>query len=112
LTVATSDSFARNGSIPAVGSGRQLGAAFDLKEGDTGGPTQIEGNWVVYKVLSHETANPSDLAAQEAGLKQQLLQTRQNAAFEAFRTSLLDQLRKQGKLTINSNAMSKFTQTS
>jgi peptidyl-prolyl cis-trans isomerase D len=112
LTVATSDSFARNGSIAAVGSGRQLSAAFDLKVGETGGPTQIEGNWLVYNVLSHETANPSDFAAQEAGLKQQLLQTRQNAAFEAFRTSLLDQLRKQGKLTINSNALSRFTQTS
>ncbi|HVB85434.1 MAG TPA: peptidyl-prolyl cis-trans isomerase [Candidatus Dormibacteraeota bacterium] len=112
LTVATSDSFARNGSVPAVGSGRQLSAAFDLKEGQVGGPKQIEGNWLVYKVVSHEDANPSDFATQQAGIKQQLLQTRQNAAFEAFRTSLLDQLRKQGKLTINNNAMTQFTQSS
>lgn len=112
LTVATSDSFARNGSVPAVGSGRQLSAAFDLKAGQTGGPTQIEGNWVVYQVVSRESANPSDFAAQQAGIKQELLQTRQNAAFEAFRTSLLDSLKKEGKLTINSNAMSRFTQTS
>ena len=112
LTVATSDSFARNGSIPAVGSGRQLAAAFDLKEGQVGGPQQIEGNWVVYQVVSHEDANPSDFAAQQAGIKQELLQTRQNAAFEAFRTSLLDQLRKQGKLTINNDAMTQFTQSS
>lgn len=112
LAVATSDSFARNGSIPAMGSGRQLSAAFDLKESQIGGPQQIEGNWVVYQVVSHEAANPSDFATQKAGLKQQLLQTRQNAAFESFRSSLLDQLRKQGKLTINSNAMSRFTQTS
>ncbi|MGH9717118.1 MAG: peptidyl-prolyl cis-trans isomerase [Candidatus Acidiferrales bacterium] len=112
LTVATSDSFARNGSVPAVGSGRQLSAAFDLTEGQIGGPQQIEGNWVVYQVVSHEAANPGDLATQQAGIKQTLLQSRQNAAFEAFRTSLLDQLRKQGKLSINSDAMTRFTQTS
>jgi peptidyl-prolyl cis-trans isomerase D len=112
LAVATSEPFARNGSVPAVGSGRQLSAAFNLNPGQTGGPTQIEGNWVVYQVVSHQAANPSDFASQEAGIKQQLLQTRQNAAFEAFRSSLLDQLRAQGKLTINSDALRRFTQTS
>ncbi len=112
LTVATSDPFARNGSVPAVGSGRQLAAAFDLQPGQTGGPTQIEGNWVVYQVASHQPANPADFAAQQAGIKQELLQTRQNAAFEAFRSSLLDQLRKEGKLTINSDQLSQFTQSS
>lgn len=112
VTVATSDPFARNGSVPAVGSGRQLSAAFNLETGQTGGPTQIEGNWVVYQVVSHQPANPSDFASQEAGIKQQLLQTRQNAAFEAFRSSLLDQLRTQGKLNINSEALKRFTQNS
>lgn len=112
LTVATSDDFARNGSIPAVGSGRQLSAAFNLQPGQPGGPTQIEGNWVVYQVVSHEAANPADFASQQAGIQQQLLQTRQNAAFEAFRSSLLDQLRKEGKLTINSDQMNRFTQSS
>ncbi|MDE3108926.1 MAG: peptidyl-prolyl cis-trans isomerase [Acidobacteriota bacterium] len=112
LAVATSDSFARNGSVPAVGSGRQLSAAFNLQSGQTGGPTLIEGNWVVYQVVSREGANQADFAAQEAGIKQQLLQSRQSAAFEAFRTSLLDKLRKEGKLTINSGQMNRFTQSS
>jgi hypothetical protein len=67
---------------------------------------------VVYQVQSHEAANPADFAAQQAGIQQQLLQTRQNAAFEAFRSSLLDQLRKQGKLTINNDQMNRFTQSS
>lgn len=112
LTVATSDSFARNGSVPAVGSGRQLSAAFNLQPSQTGGPTLIEGNWVVYQVVSLEPANPADFAAQQTGIRQQLLQTRQNAAFEAFRTSLLDKLRKEGKLTINSDQMNRITQSS
>lgn len=112
LTVATSDPFARNGSVPAVGSGRQLSAAFNLQPGQTGGPTQIEGNWVVYQVVSHQAANPSDFASQQAGIKQALLQTRQNAAFDAFRSSLLDQLRKEGKLTINADQLNRFTQSS
>ena len=62
--------------------------------------------------MSHQAANPADFASQQAGLKQQLLQTRQSAAFDAFRTSLLDQLRKAGKLTINANQLDRFTQSS
>jgi peptidyl-prolyl cis-trans isomerase D len=112
VPVSTSDSFARNGSVPAVGSGQQLEAAFDLPEGGVGGPMQIEGNWVIYRVVSHESPNPDDFAKQKDGIKQELLQTRQNAAFEAFRTSLLDRLKREGKLTINSDAMSRFTQSS
>jgi hypothetical protein len=41
-----------------------------------------------------------------------LLQTKQNAAFDAFRTTLLDQMKKEGKLTINADQMNRITHPS
>jgi hypothetical protein len=38
-----------------------------------------------------------------------LLQSKQNAAFDAFRVALEDRLKKEGKLTINADAMKRLT---
>jgi hypothetical protein len=42
-------------------------------------------------------------------IRQQLLQTKQNAAFEAFRVALENRLKSEGKLVINADAMKKLT---
>jgi peptidyl-prolyl cis-trans isomerase D len=112
LAVNTSDSFSRTGSIPDVGTGRQVDAAFNLAVGQVSKPTQVGENWLVYRVVSHDPANPDDLAKQKDAIKQQVLHTKQNAAFEAFHTALVDQLKKEGKLTINSEAMKRVTRSS
>ena len=70
--------------------------------GKVSAPTQVGDNWVVYRVASHEPPNPDDFAKQKDDIQQQLLQTKQNAAFEAFHTPLVDRLKKEGKLTMNS----------
>jgi peptidyl-prolyl cis-trans isomerase D len=112
LTLKTSDSFARNGSIPDVGTGRQVDAAFNMMVGQVGAPVQIDSNWLVYRVVSHDAANPDDLAKQRDAIEQQLLQTKQNAAFEAFHNALVDQLKSEGKLTINTDLMKRFNSPS
>lgn len=112
LTVKKSDPFARNGSIPDVGTSRQLAVAFTLPVGHTGTPIQSGENWVVFRTLSHDNPDPADLAKQASDLKQQLLQTKQNAAFEAFHTSLVNRLTQEGKLTINRDAVDRVTRSS
>lgn len=112
LMVKTSDSFARNGSIPDVGTGRQVDAAFDMMVGQVGAPVQIDSNWLLYRVVSHDAPNPDDLAQQKDAIQQQLLQTKQSAAFEAFHNALVDQLKSEGKLTINADLMKRFTSPS
>src|SRR5271170_1907424 len=112
LTVKASDSFARSGSIPDVGTAKQLAAAFKMNVGQVSGPTQSGENLIVFKATAHEAPNPDDLAKQKADIEQQLLQTKQNAAFEAFRTTLLDQMKKEGKLTINADQMNRITHPS
>jgi len=109
LTVKTSDPFARSGSIPDVGTGKQLEAAFDMSVGQVSPASKIEDNWVVYRVASHDPPDPAELAKQKDTIEQQLLQTKQNAAFEAFHTALVDRLEKEGKLIINTDAVNRIT---
>lgn len=112
IAVKTSDAFARNGSIPDVGTGQQLEAAFSMAVNQVSKATQIGGNWLIYRVMDQEKANSDDLAKQSKDIEQQLLQSKQNAAFAAFRTALEEQLRKEGKLTINDEAVKRLTTSS
>jgi peptidyl-prolyl cis-trans isomerase D len=109
LATKTPDAFARNGTIPDVGSAKELGAAFTMPVGQVSAATPVGGNWVVYKVVGRDEPNPADMAAQTDQLKQDLLQAKQNAAYEAFRTSLIDQLKREGKLTVNAEAVKRLT---
>jgi peptidyl-prolyl cis-trans isomerase D len=112
LGVKTSDAFARAGSIPDVGTAKQLAAAFKMTVGQVSGPTRAGENWVVFRIVTHDPPNMEDLAKQKDDIQQQLLQSKQNAAFDAFHTTLIDRLTKEGKLTINAEAMNRVTHPS
>src|ERR1700678_3221605 len=109
LDVKTSESVSRTGSIPEVGSGQLLDAAFTMPVGQVSDPKAVTGNWLVYRVAAHEPVNDAAVVLQADQIRQQLLQSKQNAAFEAFRVALEDRLRKEGKLTINADAMKRLT---
>jgi len=112
LDVKTSDSVARAGSIPDIGGGREIAAAFNMSVGQVGSPAQIGTIWIVYRIVGHEPPNLADLVTQQSDLKQQILQTKQSAAFEAFRTTLIDRLTKEGKLTRNKDVIDRITKSS
>ena len=100
LDPKTSDSFARNGTIPGVASGKQLSAAFFLKQGDIGGPTNFGENWVVYQVVEKTQPDPAEFDKQKKTITDNLLQQKRNLAFDAFRTSLEERLKQEGKLKL------------
>src|SRR6267154_350374 len=104
----TSDLFARNGSISGAVSGKQVAAAFQLKPGDVGAPLNLGANWFVYRVAEKQEPNPADFEKQKKELTDQVLQTKRNMAFEAFRTSLEARLKQEGKLQIMSDKMKGF----
>jgi peptidyl-prolyl cis-trans isomerase D len=112
LMVKTSDDVARSGSIPDIGSARQISSAFDMQVGQVSAPAQTGPNWFVYRLASHVPPNPADLATQRKDIEQQLLQTKANASFEAFHNALIERLKKEGKLTINSEVMKRITSSS
>jgi len=108
LEAKTSDLLARNGSISGAVSGKQIAAAFQLKTGDVGSPLNVGANWFVYRVAEKEEPNPADFEKQKKELSDQVLQTKRNMAFDAFRTSLEARLKQEGKLHIMSDKMKGF----
>jgi peptidyl-prolyl cis-trans isomerase D len=108
LEAKTSDLFARNGSITGAVSGKQVAAAFQLKPGDVAAPLNLGANWFVYRVAEKQEPNPADFEKQKKQLTEEVLQTKRNLAFEAFRTSLEARLRQEGKLQIMSDKLKGF----
>lgn len=115
IEVKSSEPFAETGSVPDVASGQQLRAAFTLSAGQVSNPLQAGTGWLVYRVVSHEAANSEDLATQpdlKQGIYAAILQAKRSAAYAAFRTALEDRLKKEGKLTINDEAVKRLTHSS
>src|ERR1700676_2586646 len=108
LEAKTSDLISRNDSIAGAVSGKQLGVAFQLKPGDVGAPMNLGANWIVYRVESKEEPNPNDFEKQKKTLAEQLLQTKRNVAYEAFKTALDTRLRQEGKVKLMTNKMAGF----
>jgi len=100
LEAKTSDPIARDGSIPGAASGKQVGAAFNLKTGDVAAPLSLGQNSLVYRVAEKTEANPADFEKQKKQLTDELLQSKRNLAFEAFQTALDNRLKQEGKLKL------------
>jgi peptidyl-prolyl cis-trans isomerase D len=98
LEPKTSDAIARSGSIPGVGSGKQLSAAFDMKVGDVSAPITLGASRVVYQVAAKDEPNPADFEKQTKDLTQTVLQSKRTVAFDAFRLALEARLKQEGKL--------------
>ena len=111
LAPVTPEPFSRTGNIPDIGDAKVLDSAFSMPEGQISAPLQVSGNWLVFRVVAHQLANPADLAQQSASIKAQLLQTKQNAAFEAFHTALIDRLTREGKIVVNPEVVQRLTKT-
>jgi len=84
IAVSTSQSFARNGQVGDLGSASQFEAAFTLPVDKVSDATPLGGNWVVYRVVTHEQPKPEELILQHTQIEQQLLKSKKSAAFEAF----------------------------
>jgi peptidyl-prolyl cis-trans isomerase D len=108
LEPKTSDSFARNGTIPGAASGKQLAAAFNLKAGDVAAPLNLGQSWLVYRVAEKQEPNPAEFEAQKKQLTEEALQTKRNLAFEAFRAALESRLKQEGKLKMMPEKLKSF----
>jgi peptidyl-prolyl cis-trans isomerase D len=108
LDPKTSDSISRDGSISGAASGKQLSAAFKLKQGDVGAPVNLGQNWFAYRVAEKVEADPANFEAQKKQLTQELLQSKRELAFEAFRSALSDRLTKEGKLKLMPDKLKSF----
>jgi peptidyl-prolyl cis-trans isomerase D len=108
LDPKTSDPLARDGSIPGAASGKQLSAAFSLRAGDIATPLSLGQNWLVYRVADKTEANPADFEKLKTQLTKELLDSKRNLAFEAFRTALDDRLKQEGKVKLMPEKLKAF----
>ncbi len=103
-----SEDFSRAGSVPNVGSGKQLSAAFNMKVGDVSAPLPLGSNWVVYRVESKTAANMADFDKQKKELTDQVLNEKRALAYEAFRSGLEERLKQEGKVKLMPEKMKNF----
>lgn len=108
LEAKTSDSFARDGSISGAASGKQLGAAFNRKPGDVGAPLSLGQNWFVYRIADKVEPDPANFEAQKKQLTDELLQSKREVAFEAFRDALSKRLLQEGRLKLMPEKLKTF----
>jgi hypothetical protein len=109
LEAKTSDLIARSGSIPGVGSGKQIAAAFQMKVGEVAPIQNLGQNWLVYHIVEKAEPNPAEFDKQRKDLTDQVLQEKRALAFQAFRAALDDRLKKEGKLKIMPDNLKGFS---
>jgi peptidyl-prolyl cis-trans isomerase D len=108
LEPKTSEDFARAGSIPGVGSAKQLGVAFGMKVGEVSAAQNLGLNWLVYRVEARTEANPADFEKQKKDLADQALNEKRGLAYEAFRSGLEERLKQEGKLKLMPEKLKSF----
>ncbi len=112
LEMKTSDQVARDGSITGAGTVKQYPGAFTLPVGKTGDPVFLGSDWVVYRVADHQQPNQADFDKQKKDIETQLLDAKRQLAFESFKSALEAQMKKEGKLNYNAEAMKQLTRPS
>ena len=112
LDAKTTDPITRTSQISDLGPAKQLDAAFDMSPGQTGAPALMNGSWVVYQVKSKQGVNPADFAKAKGDLEKQILQEKQQAAFEAFHNALKKRYQQEGKLAYNAENLKLLTSQS
>jgi len=108
LDPKTSELFARSGSVPNLGSGKVLSAAFSLKPGEVGSPLEIGPNWALYQLLEKTEANFADLEKQKKTIADNLVRAKRDLALKAFRTALEERMKKEGTLKLMPEKMRGF----
>ncbi len=101
LEAKTTDPITRTSQVADIGPANEFSAAFNMNQGQTGGPVLLNGNWIVYQVKSKQEASPADFAKAKDSLEKQILEQKQSTAFEAFHDALQKRYEQEGKLGFN-----------
>jgi peptidyl-prolyl cis-trans isomerase D len=105
LAVVTSSLFGSADSVEGLGLATYVADAFSKPVGTILGPTPINGQDVVSKVLEQVRADPSILASQRDQIVQQIKKNKGTTEWESMEDSVVTQLLKEGKLKRNDEAI-------
>ena len=108
LEVKSSDLFARQGSIPGLGSASAVSEAFTAPPHSLLGPVPAGADYVVYKIIERVEPDMAGFNAESKTIRNMILGTRQNEVFEVFKDELRERLKKQGKVKIYQDRIDRF----
>ncbi len=107
--VKTSDMVAPDGQVPDIGSMANQSAIFALKPGEISGPITAGGNGVVAQLLEKQPPTEQEFAEKKDGIRQSLLEAKQNDLFGLFVTNLRKDMEKSHRLKVNQEEMKNLT---
>jgi peptidyl-prolyl cis-trans isomerase D len=103
--VKTTPEFGPGGAVPEVGNAPALATAvFATPKGGSGGPVEVPGGFVLFRVLTRTSAEPSLLTAQKPEIVDSL---RQKEAERLLR-SYLQQMRTEKRVEVNEDLLKSF----
>jgi peptidyl-prolyl cis-trans isomerase D len=108
-TVKTSDLVLPDGQVPDIGSMSGAGAILSLKPGEISGPITAGGNGVVAQLLEKQAPTDQEFAEKKDGIRQSLLEAKQNDLFGLFVTNLRKDMEKSHRLKVNQEEMKNLT---
>jgi peptidyl-prolyl cis-trans isomerase D len=111
LEVKTSEEFTRAGAVEGVGSAAYLQDVFNKPVGAIVGPLAITDGRAVVKVLAHIEPSTADLAAQQAGIREELRSSKARDRKALFENGLRQELLRQGKIKIHQDVINRLTST-
>jgi peptidyl-prolyl cis-trans isomerase D len=103
--VKTAAPFSIDGAAEGIGSGTQLAAAFKANQGDIVGPVSAGSGQFICKVSEKIPADMNQYAAGKAAIVQGLEQDRLRLQQPLFRDSVLNDLKRRGKVKMNDAAI-------
>ena len=105
MDLVKSADFTANDSIEGLGNAVVLPEAFTKPVGSTNGPQSVQGRNIIYKVLDRSTPDPKNYSNERDSALLELKQTKARVMYGLFQDSLLEQVRKDGKLKIHQAAI-------
>ncbi len=108
-TVKTSDLVAPDGQVPDIGSMSNATAVFALKPGEISGPITALSNGVVAQLLEKQAPTDQEYAEKKVGIRQALLEAKQNDLFELFVSNLRKEMETSHRLKVNQDEMKNLT---
>jgi peptidyl-prolyl cis-trans isomerase D len=107
--VKTSDLVLPDGQVPDIGSMASASAIFSLKPGEISGPITAGGNGVVAQLLEKQAPTDQEFTEKKDGIRQSLLEAKQNDLFGLFVTNLRKDMENSHRLKVNQEEMKNLT---
>ncbi len=111
-TVKTSDLVLPDGQVPDIGSMGSASTIFALKPGEISAPITAGGNGVVAQLLEKQAPTDQEFSEKKDGIRQTLVEAKQNDLFGLFVTNLRKDMEKSNRLKVNQEEMKNLTRQS